>query len=69
VCIVFDNGHYTISINAYVDGEAWKAPMPINSHADATVGYVSGLATLNGYFDDVSYGILSSKYQVYMCIN
>ena len=47
-------GHYVVYVNAVNSGNAWVDPLPINSHSDATLGYVEGKGTMKGYFDDVS---------------
>ena len=54
VCVVFDMGHYVVYVNAANSGNAWVDPVPVNSHSDATLGFVEGKEPMKGYFDDVS---------------
>lgn len=53
VCVVFDMGRYVVYVNAQNSGNAFADPVPVNSHSDATLGFVEGRDPMKGYFDDV----------------
>jgi len=55
LCIVCINGRYYIYINTYECGHYDSGnQFPINSHSDATVGFVDDKYLFYGYIDDVS---------------
>lgn len=63
VCVVYNHGSYVLYVNGVQAGTATLGhDFPINTQAAPTVGFVDGMASYIGSFDDVSSSTVGNVY-------